>query len=771
VLETATKFNAMFKIFRNTEGSVYGAAMLIGVVVFLLKFSAHVLNPYNCDWLLGGGDDTTEYISWLYYRSTPFTFPVIGTLTGYDYPTSTGVGLTGAIPLIAIPMKFLTHGQNTDFQYFGWWFLACYVLQGYFSVRLMKAIAAFKNVKIAPIAYVLASVFFVVSPALLTRTGHINLCGQWLILWGFTIYFESKNRRQAAFNFLKIVAVTALVHQYLLLMVFGIGFATFWRLALVEKQATDSFFKRVFSWIKNLFFNVSNVALAMILWFFIGNFNAPTDTMKQVGFGTYSANLNTFFNGQGEQKLFKTFDFNEGQYEGFGYLGLGLLLLTAFSLVIAVVLFVFKLFKSDASTDKNALNQANNPPNKYFSWFSQLGFISFLFAAYSFSNVWFFGHAKVLTAVSFYDTNHNVDYLSQAFRASGRFVWVFHYFLMSQIIIAFLKLKISNGFKISILATLIVVQAIDISPMIRRERKYFDFDGYQPSAMTPKIWAEITAEAQRIVMLPPHVWRYKSEGDYFHFARLTALKNQEITTGYLARPDWKAHEIYRKKILNDLEHGDLADEQNSIFVAGGKYLPKLKKLVASGQVKAFEYEDYAVAVPLKFEKTIQYLTQLPNCQPLRFDRPDLTEFLKLNSKDRIILAVVKDEATEQLCNDAKKQFADMGIDIVQLGFRGSFAAIIIDGKSVFSGIDNKKAVLKTVKKGDILRGPLFLKDIELQSAGGEVGNFGKIIVDGKDYSPALRGFNFVVLDKQFKILQTAYFDTYDDCTTGEVRNQ
>ena len=321
----------------SVQRMLYGAAMLVGVAVFLLKFSTHVLNPYNCDWLLGGGDDTTEYISWLYYRSTPWAFPVVGTLTGYDYPTVTGVGLTGAIPLIAIPMKLLTHGQTTDFQYFGWWFLACYVLQGYFSVRLIKAFTTYKNSEIVPSLIFLAAVFFIISPALLTRTGHINLCGQWLILWAFCIYFESKTQQQGFVSYLKIIGVTALIHQYLLLMMLGIGVAVFWRLGVAERKTADLGQKRWVLVFKNVLFSAANLALGAILWFFVGNFNVPMDTMQQHGFGKFSSNLNVFFNGQGEQKLFKTFDFNEGQYEGYGYLGLGLLLVFLITLILNLI--------------------------------------------------------------------------------------------------------------------------------------------------------------------------------------------------------------------------------------------------------------------------------------------------------------------------------------------------------------------------------------------------------------------------------------------------
>jgi hypothetical protein len=271
-------------------------------------------------------------------------------------------------------------------------------------------------------------------------------------------------------------------------------------------------------------------------------------------------------------------------------------------------------------------------------------------------------------------------------------------------------------------------------------------------------------------MLPAYTRNYKQEDDYGHFARIAALRNQDITTGYLARPDNKAHQTYNKKIIGNLERGDLAGEPNSLFIARKEYISRLKKLVANGQVKAFLYEDYVVAAPLKMEKTIQYLSQLPNCQTLTFDKPDLTAFLKMNLANKIILAVAKDEATFKLCDEAKQQFAAMGTDMNQLRFRGSFAAIFVDGKSIFHSFEDGKAVLKTIKKGEILRGSLFQKTIELESAGGESGNFGKIKVDGKDLSPASRGLNFVVLDKQFNVLKTAYFDTYDDCATGEVRN-
>jgi hypothetical protein len=54
-------------------------------------------------------------------------------------------------------------------------------------------------------------------------------------------------------------------------------------------------------------------------------------------------------------------------------------------------------------------------------------------------------------------------------------------------------------------------------------------------------------------------------------------------------------------------------------------------------------------------------------------------------------------------------------------------------------------------------------DITVQSAGFSVGNFAKIVVDGKDYSPNKKGYNIAVIDsKTGKVEKVESFDTRDD---------
>jgi hypothetical protein len=623
-------------------------------------------------------------------------------------------------------------------------------------VRLQRGVAAVYDLELSAIELVLGATFFILTPALLTRSGHINLCGQWLILWALCVYFEKKRSRLKFYEFLKIIAVTALVHQYLLLMIFGLAFATYWNTERIGGNILVSWFNKGFR-------NAVGFLLAMFLWYIVGNFNTSTATMTQIGFGKFSANLNTFFNGQGEQFLMPTFPVNEGQYEGQGYLGIGILIM---GLIAVLAFFITKLmnFRRETSISLSAIRRS-----PFTIHYSPIVVVTILFTLFAFSHIFAFGN-KTLFEAKFLLENKYFHFLTQAFRSSGRFIWVADYVLMSACIVGFLKINLNKTLLISVLAALTLLQVVDIKPMLTREQKYYDFDGYEPSVMTSKTWQQITSEAERVVMLPLYTWHYKTNDDYIHFARVAALNHQSITTGYLARPDWEAHTVYEKKVLTTLGQGELGDEGRSVFIATKHSMQKLKKIAENGRIKVFMYQDYVVGVPIHFEKTLKFLSELPNCTPAKFDTEGLAEFLEHHAKETI-LAVVKDDGAWKLCDEAKEQFRKMGSDISKFVLRGSLVMIAQNGKIVFEKITPEtEAIVQKFKKGDNLKDFKLKNDLELHSAGGASGNFGKIIIGGKDYSMNQRGFNLVVLDKDFKVVKTAFFDTFDDCYSGEVKN-
>ncbi len=716
------------------------AVLMLSAAIFFYKFGWRLLDVTNIGWIFRiGFDNPTEFISWEYYRAAAWSFPVIGTFSGYDYPTVTGVGLTGAIPLLAIPLKILSPILPTEFQHFGWWFLACYLLQGWFALKLLKA---FKP-QCPPVGLVLGALFFVIAPPLLFRAAHMNLSAHFLILASFYLYFQSfTSKEKFKYNLILIIA-TAMIHQYLTVMLLGLAFAT----------SNDLWQRKRLRFIQLIGFNLANLSAVLLTFYLIGNFNIPNDVTQSVGFGNFSANLNTFFNSFNYtrfQPALKTS--SEGQYEGIAYFGVGVFLLFT-SLIIN---FLWKKINSILKSDKilRGVNKDEfevEKPLNYPIWS-----IAILFFIFSLSNV--IGlNEKV---VHQYIMGGGMQKFAFSLRASGRFVWVLYYLILAVSIKGFLNLKIHNTFKISLLSLFLIIQTMDIKPMLTMHT--MDYSPYKGN-INQAAWKPVMAECERVIMYPSFLWHYKTFGDFYDFAHLAALNKKAINTGYFARSVWNLKWDWEKKLNASLEKNVLGEENKSIFICRKEDVGRFNPLVKSGQLKAFIYEDYPIFVPITLEKTIQYLSQLPDCQPFAFDTEGVVDFLKRHS-DKLILTAAMDEASYKLCSEAKNYFKAMGSEnIAQLGHYGSYIGIYYKNKLLFEKVDNKGAVQEVFKIGQILRGYALKKGLELHSAGATWGRTSSIKIDGKECSPNKIGLNFVALNEAFEVVETARFNTFDGC--------
>ena len=716
------------------------AVLMLSAAIFFYKFGWRLLDVTNIGWIFRiGFDNATEFISWEYYRAAAWSFPVIGTFSGYDYPTVTGVGLTGAIPLLAIPLKILSPILPAEFQHFGWWFLACYTLQGWFALKL---VTAFKP-QCPPVGLVLGALFFVIAPPFLFRAAHMNLSAHFLILASFYLYFQSfTSKEKFKYNLILIIA-TAMIHQYLTVMLLGLAFAT----------SNDLWQRKKLSFIQLIGFNFANITAVLSVFYLIGNFNIPNDATQSVGFGNFSANLNTFFNSFNYtrfQSALKTS--SEGQYEGIAYFGVGIFLM----FIALIINFLWKKINSALKNDKilRGVNKDElivDKPLIYPIWS-----VAILFFIFSLSNV--IGlNEKV---VHQYIMGAGMQKFAFSLRASGRFVWVLYYLILAVSIKGFLNLKIHNTLKISLLSLILIVQTIDIKPMLTMHT--IDYSPYKGN-INQAAWKPVMAECERVIMYPSFLWHYKTFGDFYDFAHLTALNKKAINTGYFARSVWNLKWEWEKKLNAALDKNTLGEENKSIFICRKEDVGRFNQLVKSGQLKAFIYEDYPIFVPVGLEKTIQYLLQLPDCQPFAFDTEGVVDFLKRHS-DKLILTVAMDEASYKLCAEAKDYFKAMGSEnIAQLGHYGSYIGIYYKNKLLFEKVDNKGAVQEVFEKGEILRGYLLKKNIELYSAGATWGRTSSMKVDGKEYSPNKIGLNFVALNDSFEVVEMARFNTFDGC--------
>lgn len=116
---------------------------LLGALIFLLLYGVRVLDPTSVDWILNNPspDPAQHYLGWELFRRSPVHLPYIGANYNAVYPFRTSVLFTDSLPLAALLFKLLGGILPTRFQYFGWWGLFCYMMQGGLAQAVIARIA------------------------------------------------------------------------------------------------------------------------------------------------------------------------------------------------------------------------------------------------------------------------------------------------------------------------------------------------------------------------------------------------------------------------------------------------------------------------------------------------------------------------------------------------------------------------------------------------------------------------------------------------------
>ena len=304
---------------RNWQYLVVAA---LSVLAFVLIYGYHVINPVYTDWLLGKGDLSQHYIGWQAFRNGSWLFP-IGLTDQLSYPGHSSIIFTDSIPVFAVFFKLFRAVLPTEFQYFGLWGILCFVLQGIFAARLIQRFVPNR------LYVILTSMLFVIAPVMILRMYvHTALAGHWLILFALDAFFENKTAkgRKAYLRWAAIGALSASVHLYFLLMC-GIILAG----CCLEEVI------RTRRWMRAVGILFSYLLSALIVVALLGGFSSSMEASID-GLGMFSFNLNALFNPLGWSRILPTLPtYGIGQYEGLAYLGAGVLVLLALSLVAIAV--------------------------------------------------------------------------------------------------------------------------------------------------------------------------------------------------------------------------------------------------------------------------------------------------------------------------------------------------------------------------------------------------------------------------------------------------
>jgi hypothetical protein len=409
----------------------------IAVVAFCLFWFSRVggfniLDPRRIGWMLTG-DWQPAFIGWLFVRNGPWTLP-LATAPDLLWPWGCSAAFSDAMPIVAELNKALVPEQFRAWQYWGMWVLFCILAHAALGFWVAR-----KRTGDAWVA-ALAAMFFAVNPIASSRAGHLSLLGQFLI---FGLVGTCVMRCESIHGARRLMAVglgllffASGVHAYLAAMSAALAFALALRLALVERWFSA---KEGALWLGSV---PALVGASFWLFGFVPRAGVQY-ILDAEGFGSFSADMLTFFNPANWSRFLPEVPVHGRQHEGFAYLGLGGLVLLALALGLAA----------------RALIQGARPDARSWKTLGPGLAICLAMFAYALSNHVTFRGSEVLDLSSFYAP---LSALTNVFRSSGRFAFPMHHLLLLAGVAAVLLWVKSPVAQKAILAAALALQTADV---------------------------------------------------------------------------------------------------------------------------------------------------------------------------------------------------------------------------------------------------------------------------------------------------------------------
>ncbi len=483
-------------------------------------------------------------------------------ITNYGYPLHTSIVYTDSIPLLALFFKCFAAYLPPHFQYFGLWYGLCFFLQGSIAWILSARMTNQLIVRLS------ITFFFLLSPIMLNRlVEHQALVAHWVILTAYGLYWRSTLRR-VHFYWLLLNTMTVLIHAYLAFMVIAI-----WVGAMIKAVVVE----RAISLKKAGYIMALNLAVMILAAWISGYFVIPLfDMADPGGYTVDSLNLLApWMPGEGSLiapggwsrwlPLFKL-RFLEQGIEGFNYFGVGMMLL----LLCAIGCMIKR-------------------PPRYQQLFPWLPLIcmNVLLLVYALSNVVYLGETVLFT----YPSLFWINWITDLFRASGRFFWPCYYFIMLGTF-SVLCHRLSPRWLIGLFSVALLLQGMDLSFKVRDLHRRFT----EPLAMQTLPFQAIDRHYRHLVFLP-FVSRpsklIQQFGGYIHYA---ANHDMSVNLGYFARQDNGAFLRLTQETLRALLlQGQLS--QDTVYVVLDPHLAKRLQFKFGPQVSAVPMGKYIALLP------------------------------------------------------------------------------------------------------------------------------------------------------------------------------
>ena len=472
----------------------------LGAVCFLWVYGYKILNPVYDAWLFNTEIDLSQhYVGFCHYRMSGWHFP-LGMIDSLSYPTSMSVIYTDSIPLFALFFKIFSGILPVHFQYFGIFGLLSFMLMGGLSSLLVYSFIPgieslydkrsegripFVNRNLPYVLSLIASPVYILSFTVLQRMFyHTALGAQWIIILALLIWVNrngySRKRTLTAYSLMGLLCVG--IHTYYVPMVGSILLASSVE-NIIRSRAFRARKEGIYeggnenindrknrtgsrSALTEEAINILGFCITGLLTLFVfGAFSGPSGGYDE-GLGSFTSNLNTFINPIYGSVILKPMKlYYDFQYEGYGYLGIGVFMLIAVTLV-----YLMK-------------NVREAGLKKYFREHVRVTLFICLLAVDC--------ALAVLPMVTFSDKKlfgiplpSFIRKAAGIFRSNGRFIWVPVYLIFTGVLVCTIRLLSENfgrmekgkGIVIKVLLVLVLFQVLDTTKAVADKQRYFRVD-------------------------------------------------------------------------------------------------------------------------------------------------------------------------------------------------------------------------------------------------------------------------------------------------------
>ena len=513
-------------------------AFLLGAGYALTFFDFDFIAGHAPYWTRAYGDRITNLIGVVYFIRDEWRFPLFY-VPELAFPEGANIVFTDSLPLLALPLKFAYKISGEWFNYFGLWLFLCFPLLAAFTALAVRE--AQPEGVLAPLA---AAVIAICSPALLTRFGHSALMGHFLIAWSLWLYlrlFRVPGNWNAVAQFCVVSSFAVLLQAYFVLMVVPVGFAAIAQAALERRLS-----------LARAVASGAVIIVAVIAAAFVAGIIGPGSGQASAwGFGHYSMNLLSPFipprehipeflargikwDGNGY-----SLDATGGQYEGYNYLGAGVLLLGIIHVAASrrLLAIVFR---------QHALLVA-----------VLLGFMLL-----AISSRIFFGERLIAE----FRMPALVGELTSRFRTSGRMFWPIYYALAVGLVVLTAR-RFSPRVAGSLLVVAVALQLAD-TQLLRRNLAVETNRGFD-HVLPTDAWRALLQSHQSLYQYPSFQcggWasQWPEKNSNLELLWLAAELGMRTNSAYLARLSRDCDEELRQALRFEIEAGGL-------YVFGGRF--------------------------------------------------------------------------------------------------------------------------------------------------------------------------------------------------------